>query len=413
MIGLLVTIVLALLLGTGLAFGLQYDLGYIRVSFGNYLVETNFWVGLALLVVLVVLTVTLIGLVRRLRNGTSMMSGWIVRGKERRARSRTTQGLLALAEGNWPRAKKMLISSASNADTPLINYLAAAQASFECGDHEAVDDLLRKAFESTPGSDMAVGITQARLQLAGNRVEQALATLLRLRKQSPRHSFVLKLLKTAYLRLEDWSELSKLLPELRKYNILVPAELDDLERQIWHNLLEKAASKCRKEQVSNPAASLNSLTSLWDQLPSSMRRDERTIYNYTNLLADLGNEAQAEVLLRKVLRNHWSDELVNLYGRVQSQAPNEQLLLAEKWLKDRPNNSELLLALGRLSLRNELWEKAREYFETSLQLQNKRETLAELSRLDAHMGHDTISTNLLMQSLENDNGLPRLPMPKA
>ena len=56
MIGLLVIIVLALLLGTGLAFGLQYDLGYIRVSFGNYLVETNFWVGLALLVALIVLT---------------------------------------------------------------------------------------------------------------------------------------------------------------------------------------------------------------------------------------------------------------------------------------------------------------------------------------------------------------------
>ena len=413
MIGLLVIIVLALLLGTALAFGLQYDLGYIRVSFGNYLVETNFWVGLALLVALVVLSVMLIGLVRRLRNGTSMMSGWIARGKERRARRRTTQGLLALAEGNWPRAKKMLISSASNADTPLINYLAAAQASFECGDHEAVDELLRKAFESTPGSDMAVGITQAQLQLAGNRVEQALATLLRLRKQSPHHPFVLKLLKNAYLRLEDWRELSRLLPELRKYNILVPAELDNLERQAWHNLLENAASKCRKEQRSNPAASLDAFTGLWDQLPSSMRRDERTIFNYTSLLAGLGDEAQAEILLRKVLRNHWSDDLINLYGRVEGQAPDEQLLLAEQWLKDRPNNAELLLALGRLSLRNELWGKAREYFETSLKLQRKRETLAELSRLNAHMGHDTASINLLMQSLENDNGLPRLPMPKA
>ncbi|MFT4817741.1 MAG: HemY protein [Marinobacter psychrophilus] len=413
MISFLAIIVLALLLGTGLAFGLQYDLGYIRVSFGNYLVETNFWVGLALLVVIVVLTVMLIGLVRRLRNGTSVMSGWIARGKERRARRRTTQGLLALAEGNWPRAKKMLTSSASNADTPLINYLAAAQASFECGDNEAVDKLLRKAFESTPGSDMAVGITQAQLQLAGNRVEQALATLLRLRKQSPHHPFVLKLLKTAYLRLEDWRELSKLLAELRKYNILVPAELDNLERQTWHNLLEQAASKCRKEQANSPAASLDPLTDLWDQLPSSMRRDERTIFNYTSLLAGLGDEAQAETLLRKVLRNHWSDELINLYGRLESQAPDEQLLLAEQWLKDRPNNAELMLALGRLSLRNELWGKAREYFETSLKLQRKRETLAELSRLNAHMGHDTASINLLMQSLENDNGLPHLPMPKA
>ena len=413
MMGLLVIIIVALLLGTGLAFGLQYDLGYIRVSFGNYLLETNFWVGVALLVALVVLTVMLLGLFRRLRDGTSVMSSWIARGKERRARRRTTQGLLALAEGNWPRAKKMLTSSASNADTPLINYLAAAQAAFECGDHEAVDDLLRKAFESTPGSDMAVGITQAQLQLAGNRVEQALATLLRLRKQSPNHPFVLKLLKNAYLRLEDWRELSRLLPELRKYDILTPAELEELERQTWHNLLEKAATQCRKDRANNPDASLESLTILWDQLPSAMRRDERTIYDYTSLLAGLGDEVQAEILLRKMLRNQWSDELINLYGRVEGQKPDEQLLQAEQWLKDRPNNAELMLALGRLSLRNELWGKAREYFETSLSLQRKRETLAELSRLNTHMGHDTASIKLLMQSLENDNGLPRLPMPKA
>lgn len=413
MMGLLLIVIVALLLGTGLAFGLQYDLGYIRVSFGNYLIETNFWVGVALVVALVVLTVLLIGLIRRLSNGTSAVSGWLTRGKERRARRRTTQGLLALAEGDWPRAKKMLTASASNADTPLINYLAAAQASFECGDHEAVDILLRKAFESTPGSDMAVGITQAQLQLAGNRLEQALATLLRLRKQSPSHPFVLKLLKNAYVRLEDWRELSRLLPELRKYDVLTPAELEELERQTWHNLLEKAAVQCHKEQTTNPGASLDALTVLWDQLPVAMRRDERTIYDYTSLLAGLGDEVQAEILLRKVLRTHWSDELINLYGRVEGKKPDEQLILAEQWLKDHPNNAELMLALGRLSLRNELWGKAREYFEASLKLQRKNETLAELSRLNAHMGHETISLKLLMQSLENDNGLPRLPMPKA
>jgi HemY protein len=93
--------------------------------------------------------------------------------------------------------------------------------------------------------------------------------------------------------------------------------------------------------------------------------------------------------------------------------PDEQLLAAEQWLKDRPNNAELLLALGRLSLRNELWGKAREYFETSLRLRRSREGLAELSRLSAHMGDEEMSIKLMMQGLANDNGLPKLPMPKA
>jgi HemY protein len=307
----------------------------------------------------------------------------------------------------------LLTSSASHADTPLINYLAAAQASFESGDHEAVDELLRKAFDSTPGSDMAVGITQAQLQLAGNRLEQALATLIRLRKQSPHHPFVLKLLKNTYLRLEDWRELSRLLPELRKRSVLPEAELNDLERQVWHNLLERAAEDCRRQQQQDPQASLEPLTRLWDELPGFLRRDEYTIRDYAHLLASLGDEVQAETLLRKVLRNHWSDELINLYGRLRGQKPDEQLLLAEQWLKDRPNNPELLLALGRLSLRNELWGKAREYFETSLRLKHSREALAELSRLNAHMGEEEASAKLVIQGLAKDNGLPELPMPRA
>ncbi|MEC7815750.1 MAG: heme biosynthesis HemY N-terminal domain-containing protein, partial [Pseudomonadota bacterium] len=200
MIRLLLIVLLALLLGTGLSLGLAYDLGYIRISLGHYLIETNFWVGLGLIIVLVVGSLFVINTLKRLRQGTGMVAGWIARGNERRARRRTTQGLLSLAEGNWPRARKLLASSAQNADTPLINYLAAAQAAHESGDHDAVDDLLRKAYESTPGSSMAVGITQAQLQLAGNRLEQALATLIRLRKESPHHPFVLKLLKNAYLR---------------------------------------------------------------------------------------------------------------------------------------------------------------------------------------------------------------------
>src|SRR5690554_2361484 len=261
MIRLLLIVLFALLIGTALSLGLQYDLGYIRISLGNYLVETNFWVGLVLIVVVVALIVLTTNLIRRMRQGTGLVANWVSRGKERRARRRTTQGLLALAAGNWPRARKLLTAAASHADTPLINYLAAAQASFESGDYEAVDELLRKAFESTPGSDMAVGITQAQLQLAGNRLEQALATLIRLRKQSPHHPFVLKLLKNTYLRLEDWRELSKLLPELQKRSVMPESELSELERLVWHNLLEKAAEDCRRQQKDDANASLEPLRS--------------------------------------------------------------------------------------------------------------------------------------------------------
>ena len=409
MIRLLILLLLALIIGVGLSLGLQHDLGYVRISLGHYLIETNFWVGLGLMIAFVALLLALAGLVRKLTRGTGVVTHWLAKGQQRRARKRTTEGLLALAEGNWPQARKRLEASAEHADTPLINYLAAAQAASESGDHDAVDDLLRKAYESTPGSDLAVGITQAQLQLNANRLEQALATLVRLRKQAPHHPFLLKLLKTVYLRLEDWRELSRLLPELRKRQLGNPEELDSLERTVWHKLLHRAS----EEAVRQGSRSLEPLTRLWDELPGSMRRDEHTIRVYAELLAKDGDEAQAETLLRKVLRNHWSDELVSLYGRVCGAKPDEQLLAAERWLQDRPNNPDLLLALGRLSLRNELWGKAREYFETSLHLRRSHETLAELSRLNAHMAQDESNVKLLMQGLVRDSGLPDLPMPRA
>lgn len=409
MIRLLILLLLALLLGIGLSLGLQYDLGYIRISLGYYLVETNFWVGLFLVLALVALLLTLAGFIRRLSQGTGVVTHWLASGQQRRARKRTTEGLLAMAEGNWPKARKRLEASADHADTPLINYLAAAQAASESGDHDAVDELLRKAYESTPGSDLAVGLTQAQLQINAGRLEQALATLVRLRKQAPHHPFVLKLLKAVYLRLEDWRALSQLIPEMRKRDVGDTAELDRLERTAWHNLLHRAADDSSRQG----SRSLEPLTRLWDELPGSMRRDEHTIRAYAELLARGGDEAQAETLLRKVLRNHWSDELVALYGRVSGAKPDEQLLVAERWLQDRPNNPELLLALGRLSLRNELWGKAQEYFETSLKLRRSHETLAELSRLNAHMGHDEDSLRQLMDGLVRDTGLPELPMPRA
>jgi len=42
-----------------------------------------------------------------------------------------------------------------------------------------------------------------------------------------------------------------------------------------------------------------------------------------------------------------------------------------------------------------------------------REALAELSRLNAHMGEEETSIKLMMQGLARDNGLPELPMPRA
>src|SRR5690606_21718302 len=125
--------------------------------------------------------------------------------------------------------------------------LGAAEAAHGQGKNQEAEALLRKAFESAEGAGMAVGLSQAKLQLASGQLEQALATLIRLRKKAPHHPFVLKQLKEVYTRLEDWRELSQLLPEMRKQGIVTAAETLPLERQVWLNLLDAAADQVRRQ----------------------------------------------------------------------------------------------------------------------------------------------------------------------
>ena len=106
--------------------------------------------------------------------------------------------------------------------------------------------------------------------------------------------------------------------------------------------------------------------------------------------------------------------MIQRYGEQDFGSPQRQLLSAESWIQDRPGNAKLLLALGRIAMRNELWGKAREYFETSIEIGSSAEAHGELSRLLKCLG-DRVLADEHQQKFVNGIGakLPNLPMPKA
>jgi HemY protein len=81
-------------------------------------------------------------------------------------------------------------------------------------------------------------------------------------------------------------------------------------------------------------------------------------------------------------------------------------------LAKHPRDAELLLALGRIALRNRLWGKARDYLESSLRLAARPDTCAELARLCEHLGETQQARALLARAVNVSVGeLPALPMP--
>ncbi|HCG78098.1 MULTISPECIES: heme biosynthesis protein HemY [Thalassolituus] len=379
----LIVLFLILIAAGALAVGafVYIDAGYVMLSWENYTVETSLWMflvlgAIALLAVYIALRALLV-----LFGSDRRFNEWRQRRRSLRARRQTTRGLLALAQGQWRRAERNLTSSAKDSDQPLINYLAAARAAYEQDKSEATDEWLKQASLSTKGSDLAVGITQVQLLQSRHQNEQALAVLISLREKHPRHAYLLKLLVKTLQDLEDWVALNELLPTLRKATKIPDEELRKLERNVALQLLDRARH----------ANGGQGLTATFDGLGRDVRYTSDVMKSYVDLLLETEQEEKAEEALREGLKHVWHDELVEIYGRLKGKDANKQLLFAEQQLKERPNDPLLLLTLGRLALRVNDLEKAREYLQTGLSIRGLAELHAEMGKVMLAEGDETLA----------------------
>ncbi len=375
----------------GLALLAQEDPGYVLLSWGNWTVESS----LSLLVVVVVLAfVALYASVRLLVGSWHMprrMARWRRQQRAQKARRSTQRGLLALAEGSWKRGERFLIRDVGDSEIPLINYLGAARAAQKQGADDRRDKYLSQAHQSMPEAELAVGLTQAEVQLSHGQTEHALATLMHLRSIAPKHGYVLNLLRRLYEQLGSWKELLELLPELRRQKVLEPEKADTLERKVHAALLRQ------------PDLSASSLREVWERMPRAQREGE-PLRLYVQGLIRLGEHQDAEKLLRDRIRQTWDPELVRLYGMVQSSDPGRQLSSAESWLADHDRQPDLLLSLGRIAVRADLWGKAHACLEASLGAEPRAETYCELGHLLTRLGEDEQASECFRKGLDKATG---------
>ncbi len=353
---LLALIVVAMVAAVGLGLLLMQDPGYVLIGYREWTVETSLMVLLIAIGLLFAAAYISLRLLAGVRSAPARMRGWDQRRRALKARDSLSRGLLELAEGKWQSAERRLLKHVAVSESPLLNYLAAARAAQQQGEHDRRDHYLKLAHQAVPGADIAVGLTQAELQISHRQMEQALATLTHLRSISPNHGSVLKMLMKLYERLQDWERLRELLPQLRKRKVITGEQADQLERRLHCELVEQAAHD----------KDLEHLRATWGRVPKRLQSDEDLVYQYASQLLDLGGGEQAEGLLRDTLRRTWSDRLVDLYGRAPGADPARQMAVAEEWLKERQTNPVLLQALARLALRNRLWGKARSLLESSI-----------------------------------------------
>jgi HemY protein len=364
--------------------------GYVLIGIGSWSMETSLIVFLASLIVgffLLYMFFRWLGWLIRLP--------WQLKNRSRNIKFNRSQealiaGLVGSAEGKFEQAEKVLIKHASNSGAPLLHYLTAAKAAQSRGAFDKRDEYLKKAAAQAPGSDVAIGLTQAELHFSANQFEQALETLTKLHSIDATHASVLKLLHQTYQRLGDWQGLRKLLPTLNKNKVLMETEIKKLEIDAFGGLLKQTIKQ----------GSIDEMRLLWTEIPSHIKKnpDVAAIYFAGMINAGLGAEIQGELV--ETLTINWDETLLLLFGNLQSSDVNKQLDIAESLLAYHKKDGVLLTILGKLSVKCKDYPKAEDYLSKSLAIDPTVQAYRLLGDLYSAQGEEHKANAAYKQGLE-------------
>lgn len=368
--------------------------GYVLIGIEQWSIETSLFVFLGVLIVLffaLYIGFRLLGWTFRL---PKQIKKRVETNKINISHQALIKGLVDSAEGNWENAEEILIKHASNSGTPLIHYLTAARAAQSRGAIDKRDEYLQIAAQHSSDAEIAVGLTQAELNLSGSQYEQALETLTHLQSINPTHASVLRLLHLTYQKLGDWHSLRALMPSLNTHKVLMEAELKLIETEIFSNLLKQAAQQ----------KNIAELRHLWSEMPLSIKVMKGVAAIYFAAMIEVGAGAEIEDELVKNLSSNWNETLLVLFGNIQSTDPISQLETAERWLIGHSDDAILLMVLGKLSGQRADYAKAQRYLKQSIALEPNVQSYRLLGDLAITQGDAMTASQFYKQGLELASG---------
>lgn len=272
-------------------------------------------------------------------------------------------------EGRFGQAFRSATQAYDGITRPGLAALLAARSAHAMRDTEKRQIWLDKAALYDGDTRIARLMTEAEMAVSDRHYEEAARHLEALREAGHRHLAVLRLSLQTEQGRGRWAEVARLARTLQKHNALTQEQAAPLLR------------RALLEQLRDAEDDLPTLQQVWQTIPESERHDAGFLLRAVPHLIGAGDESLGISAIEEALAHDWESELAVLYGRCKGADLRTQLATAERWLKDHPEDAGLLLTLGRLCMRAQLWGKAQSYFEASLSLSVSRATHLELARL--------------------------------
>ena len=291
-----------------------------------------------------------------------------------RCRQALNEALLAFFQGRYASAERSAAEALLGEETKGVAAIIAARSAHELGRFREREQFLEQAKGAAPAVDQARLTTLADLLVSQGRHEEALAVLKDLSARDSRNLRLLRLRLEAERAMGRWDDVLDTVAALVKLGG-IGAEEAAAARRAAHlgNLGRKALDGA-------------ALEAYWKQLPSEARFDPSVAATAARYHLALGITAAPQAIIEQALEREWSPALVALYGEAAGPDALPQIERAEKWLRVHARDPALLLALGKLCMRQGLWGKAQSYIEASLALEPTHDGHMTLAALMEQLG---------------------------
>jgi HemY protein len=367
----------------------SHNTGFVQLVYPPYRIELS----LTLFAIIQLLFIGLCYTAVRLILAALRLPAYVRAFREQRAlhqaRLSMIEGLTAFFEGRYAAAEKAAAQSMALGEKSALNPIVAARAAHELREYEKRDAYLADAENKTVGEATMRLMAKTEFQLDQKQPQSALNSLKELSESGNKHIGALTLELKAQQQLRNWDAVLELASQLKKRNGIDATLATQLRQHAW----------IEKIRIQKQATALHTLLkALPSDLKTSMPLKMATIEGFIKLQDPIS----AHRLITESLNNQWDSELVALYSEIQAEDTVQQINQAERWLKQHSDDANLLLALGKLCLRQALWGKAQSYLDASISLHPSRPAYTALAQLAEKLGQKDTAFNYdhLAMSLE-------------
>jgi HemY protein len=354
-----------------------FDGGQVLLVMPPYRVDVSLNLFVVALVIAFIVIYAVMRAVRNIWKMPQRVAAYRARSRLSKANGALRDAIGHLYAGRFSKAEKSARDSLSVDANAGAAGLIGAKAAHEMHEYARRDEWLARV----TGQDWldARLMATADMRADGRDADGALAALTEMQAQGGRRLHAQQIALRAQQQLKNWGEVLKLVKTLEKREALHPAVAVRLRQVAAENLL--------RDRRHNPDA----LLEFWQSLSATERQSPRLADLAAELLIALDRRNDARKIVEEALAQNWDARLLRRYP--DCAVVGEALPLiqrAEAWHNERTEDADLLFALGRLCLHQQLWGKAQAFLEAALKLADneplKIRTHRALARLHEQLG---------------------------